>query len=82
MMVTRGVILEVKKLAFAFGVLWKVRTGAADLMKDLEAAPRLAVSRNGCRIVNAILNMLRKIVWEVNQLCDMKRGGGKLRFCR
>lgn len=57
-MVTRGVDFEVKKLAFAFGVLWKFRTGAADLRNDFEAAPRVAVSRNGCRIVKAMLMMV------------------------
>jgi hypothetical protein len=48
------VVLDVKKFDAAL-VLWKVRTGAADLKADLEAAPRAEVSLNGCRNVKAIL---------------------------
>ena len=46
--------LEVKKLV-AGRELWNDLIGAADLSADFGAAPRVAVSRNVCRIVNAIL---------------------------
>ena len=48
------VVLDVKKFDAGLA-LWKVRTGAADLKADLEAAPSTKVSLNGCRIVKAIL---------------------------
>ena len=48
------VVLDVKKFDAGLA-LWKVRTGAADLKADLEAAPSIKVSLNGCRIVKAIL---------------------------
>lgn len=53
--VETGVVdLEVKK--FAAGLVeWNDRIGVVDLKIDFEATPSVEVSRNGCRIVNAIL---------------------------
>ena len=74
--VTGVVVLEVKK--FAFGALWKLRTGAADLKIDLDATPKLEVSRNGCRIVKA---MLKIIVLGFNQLSRWEEKKDKSGFC-
>jgi hypothetical protein len=51
---TGVVVLEVKK--FAAGLVeWNDRIGVADLKIDFEATPSVEVSRNGCRIANAML---------------------------
>jgi hypothetical protein len=51
---TGVVVLEVKKFAAGLDE-WNDRIGIADLKMDFEATPSVEVSRNGCRIVNAIL---------------------------
>jgi hypothetical protein len=51
------VVLEVKK--FAAGLLeWNDRIGIADLNMGFETTPSVLVSRNGWRIVNAILSCI------------------------
>jgi hypothetical protein len=53
---TGVVVLEVKKFAAGLDE-WNERMGAADLKIDFDATPSEEVSRNGCRIVKAILKL-------------------------
>jgi hypothetical protein len=58
---TGVVVLEVKK--FAAGLVeWNSRIGVAGLKTDFEATPSVEVSRNGCRIENAILRCLPEMI--------------------
>jgi hypothetical protein len=50
---TGVVVRDVKKLA-AGRLLWNDRIGVADRKAVFDAAPRVKVSRKGCRIVKAI----------------------------
>ena len=61
---------------FAAGLLeWNDRIGVADLKMFFEATPSVLVSRNGCRIVNAIVILYFRWIFDEKRvsLAVMKR---------